>query len=320
MPDEASTAERYARFADHEAAGSSAIYEEWSREIAIDPEVIGLLGELPTTRRQPNLLYAAMRFEGCAAGPWGDARDWLLGNWSAVSTTMRTRTNQMNEAGRCGALVPALALLPQPVALIEVGCSAGLCLRPDLYAYSWGGQQRGTSDLIVEMAIRGPVPVPDRLPRIAARIGIDLNPHDIADADTMRWLDALIWPEHETRRKRLRRAAELAADAPADIRAGDLNELLEPALRDVPRGATPVVFHSAVLGYLGHGARQRFVDQVAATQAHWISNEFPGVSPGVPDTGVTKPDGTHDGFTLAVDGTPVALADPHGEWLVWMDG
>ena len=44
---------------------------------------------------------------------------------------MMVRSTQTNEAGRCAALLPVLALLPQPLALLEVGTSAGLCLFPD---------------------------------------------------------------------------------------------------------------------------------------------------------------------------------------------
>ena len=36
-------------------------------------------------------------------------------------------------------LVPALMQLPQPLALLEVGASAGLCLLPDRYAYDFDG-------------------------------------------------------------------------------------------------------------------------------------------------------------------------------------
>ena len=35
-------------------------------------------------------------------------------------------------------LLPVLAALPQPLALLEVGASAGLCLYPDRYAYRYG--------------------------------------------------------------------------------------------------------------------------------------------------------------------------------------
>ena len=66
------------------------------------------------------------------------------------STTTRWRTGrrsrrncapgppQTNEAGRCAVLLPVLAALPQPLALLEVGASAGLCLYPDRYAYRYG--------------------------------------------------------------------------------------------------------------------------------------------------------------------------------------
>ena len=44
---------------------------------------------------------------------------------------MRTRATQTNEAGRCAILLPVLAALPQPLALLDVGASAGLCLYRD---------------------------------------------------------------------------------------------------------------------------------------------------------------------------------------------
>jgi hypothetical protein len=36
-------------------------------------------------------------------------------------------------------LLPALALLPQPLAIIEVGASAGLTLLADKYSYDYDG-------------------------------------------------------------------------------------------------------------------------------------------------------------------------------------
>jgi hypothetical protein len=49
---------------------------------------------------------------------------------------MKRRT-QTNEPARCATLLPLLALLPQPLALLEIGASAGLCLLPDLYSYKY---------------------------------------------------------------------------------------------------------------------------------------------------------------------------------------
>ncbi len=39
--------------------------------------------------------------------------------------------------------MPVLAQLPPPLALLEVGAAAGLCLLPDLYSYGWGYKLQG---------------------------------------------------------------------------------------------------------------------------------------------------------------------------------
>lgn len=88
-------------------------------------------------------------------------------------------------------------------------------------------------------------------------------------------------------------------------------------LVDVPRDATLVVFHSAVLAYLAPADREVFADQVAALGATWISYEAAGVLPNVeapppqPDSGTPT-----SAFLIARDGRrPLAWADPHGAWL-----
>ncbi len=50
---------------------------------------------------------------------------------------MTTRSTQTSEPGRCATLLLLLARLPQPLALLEVGASAGLCLLPDRYGYDY---------------------------------------------------------------------------------------------------------------------------------------------------------------------------------------
>jgi hypothetical protein len=52
---------------------------------------------------------------------------------------MLKRRTETNEPTRCATLLPLLALLPKPLALLEIGASAGLCLLPDLYGYEYNG-------------------------------------------------------------------------------------------------------------------------------------------------------------------------------------
>ena len=66
-------------------------------------------------------------------------RDALLGENGTIRATILSRSTQTNEAGRLATLTPAFATIAvdQPLALVEVGASAGLCLYPDRYSYAW---------------------------------------------------------------------------------------------------------------------------------------------------------------------------------------
>ena len=66
-------------------------------------------------------------------------RSRVLQDTETLRAVMLARSTQTNEHGRCAALLPVLAGLPEPLALLEVGASAGLCLLPDFYAYDMVG-------------------------------------------------------------------------------------------------------------------------------------------------------------------------------------
>ncbi|TDK27990.1 DUF2332 family protein [Arthrobacter crusticola] len=154
---------------------------------------------------------------------------------------------------------------------LEVGASAGLCVYPDHYSYTYqranGAVRLGPrrpGEVVLECDLRGGATAPARFPDVVWRAGIDLNPIDVTDPESLRWLDTLIWPEHEARRRRLRAAAAVIAADPPLLVAGDLNEELGRLARQAPPKATFVIFHSAVLAYLPPSERQQFVDQVSA--------------------------------------------------------
>ena len=318
----------YGKFARLEASGTSPIYTAWAEGVAADDEVIALLLELPRPKRQANLLFAAARHLGAGEGTYADLRAWLLRHWDDVRELMLARSTQTNEAGRCATLLPALARIPGPLALMEVGASAGLCLYPDRYSYRFtvtgavGAEfaqsttldpADGPSAVVLDCELTN-ISVPERLPEVAWRAGIDLNPLDITDVDQREWLTSLIWPEHEARRERLLAAASIAAADPPHLVRGDLLDTVESLLAEVPAGTQPVVFHSAVLAYVDAEVRACFASLMRSRDdVVWISNEGAGVLPDTPaqlETLGVEADGR---FVLSVDGRAVALTGPHGQ-------
>ena len=314
------TADRYRHFADTEARGWSPCYEEWALGVAADREVLTLLDALPAAKRQPNLLFAAARYVGIPPGPFPDFRQAIRTRWPDVRAHMLARSTQTNEPGRCAVLLPLLAALPQPLALLEVGASAGLCLYPDRYSYRYGDQPRldphdGPSPVVLDCAPTGPVPIPAELPRVVWRAGIDLNPLAVTDPDDVRWLNALIWPEHDYRRVRLPAAVEIARRDPPHLVTGDLNDGLTELAGTAPDDATLVIFHSSVLWYLDTASRAAFFATVRGLDARWIANESPSV---LAVTAPPSPKPDRALHLLTLDGEPVAYAAGHGQSVHWL--
>ena len=337
----ARTAAWYRHFGTVEAPGSSPCYAEWTLGIADDPQLIARINRWPHRKRQPNLLLASARFLGAVPGPFGQFRRFLEVHWADVSRIVLSRSTQTNEAGRCATLLPSLAAISdaesKPLALLEVGASAGLALYPDRYRYEFDDGTTVTrlspaadmGDLadvpILSCVTSGSVPLPAELPRVVWRAGIDLNPLDVSDPDDVAWLEALVWPEQEFRRERLRQAVAIARRDPPLLVAGDLNERLLSLAAQAPGDATLVVFHSAVMGYLSAGARSTFrqamLELAASRGCHWLSNEGHMVivqedgSDVVPEV---APERIMGRFLLTHNGSPVAITGPHGQSLEWL--
>jgi hypothetical protein len=318
------TAQEYRDFGEHQARGSSECFSRWALAVADDPEVLRLIESLPRAKRQPNLVFAAARWHGVPAGAYDVLRAALVDNWDAVRATVLARATQTNEVGRCATLLPVLAGLPQPLALLEVGASAGLCLFPDRYSYRFTGAADvaldpvdGPSRVVLECEVHGDPPLPDALPRVVWRAGLDLNTLDVRDDDTMRWLQTLVWPEHEDRRRRLAAAVDQAREDPPTLVRADLNDRLREFADRAPRDATLVVFHSAVTAYLTEDERERFVRTVRDLPGHWVSNEGPRAVPGVAETATREPPDGPSPFLLALDGRAVAWTEGHGRALWW---
>ena len=303
------------------AAGDSPCFEEWALGVTGDADVLAWLGTLPPVKRQPNLVFAAARWHGAPApGPYDGLRRVLLEREPEVRASIMSRATQTNEVGRLATLAPVLGLVDGPLALIEVGSSAGLCLFPDRYDYAWPplGELRGCGGAVLTAEATGPLPVPDRHPHVAWRGGCDLNPLDVTDPDAVAWLEVLVWPEQEERREQLRTAIAVARREPPALRTGDLFDHLPALLDEAAPHGTPVVFHSAVIAYLEEADRSRFhqvmTGWVAEGRCRWVSNEGPRVLPEVSGT-LDVPAGR---FVTALDGVPVALSHGHGHAIDWL--
>ncbi len=164
-------AESYRRFAEREARGVSAVYTSWAHGVSEDAAVLSLLETLQPIKRQPNLVFAAARWHG-AGTTFRSFRDVLMGEWPQVCHTILTRATQTNEAGRCAVLLPFLAALPQPLALLEVGAAAGLCLLPDRFSYRYDhgtalDPEDGVSDVVLHCQLGPDMPRP-AMPRVTS--------------------------------------------------------------------------------------------------------------------------------------------------------
>src|SRR5690606_14313547 len=130
----------------------------------------------------------------------------------------------------------------------------------------------------------------------------------VDDDESMRWLEILVWPEHDDRRRRLGEAIEVARSDPPHLVAGDLFDRLPGLLDEAGRHGRPVVLHSAVAAYLDDVERERFHDEMSARVAagccHWVSNEAAQVLPRLAAT-IPARSRELEGFVLAVDGRAV---------------
>lgn len=320
--DVADTRAWYLWFSKKEAEGHSPLWAELSGSIANDEEVLTFLVKLPKSKRQPNLFLASYRSLFGTPKDWLTFRSHVLADPQIIAERMLERSTQTNEPGRCAVLIPLLAALPQPLAIIEVGAAAGLCLLPDRYAYDYGTRHFspiGQVDPPIFVCNVTPnTPLPDKLPEVAWRAGLDLNPLDVTDADEMAWLETLVWPGQDQRLARLRKAIAVARRDPPRVDRGDLSADLKQLVEQVPPGLTTVVFHSAVLNYLPSQAdRDGFAATAMDLADHWIANESPLIFPHHGEKITSGPTGS---FLLALDGEPVAWTNPHGASIAWIEG
>ncbi len=170
------------------------------------------------------------------------------------------RPPQTIEVRRSAALIPVLRMLAKftdrPLALWELGCSAGLNLRADLFRLTAGATSFGPADSPVVLCPEwvGPVPEPSAV-HIAERRGVDLSPLDLANPAHQLRLRAYLWADQRDCRQRTEAATALAWAHPAHIEQGDAVHWLRQSLKHRPRATTTVICHAIAWQYLSPHSR-----------------------------------------------------------------
>ena len=318
--------QRYARFARDEAPGRSSLYEEWAAGIAADDATAGVLARIEASRRQPPLVFAIARLLGAPLAGFAEWSSWLVAHADDVVAESARRGLQTNEPLRCAALLPALSTIDGPIALLEIGASAGLCLFPDRYSYRFTGARDaaldpadGPSSVVLHSELRGAAAedVPLRMPDIVWRAGIDIAPLDARDNSDRRFLTTLAWPGEEGRAERIEAALDIVAADPPVILQGDATdpELLRALIARAPEDATLVVTTPGVLPHIPRAGRQRLIATLSSAPVVWITIDPPALHeawhPAIDAA-------AWGGFVLARDGHPLAAVDPLGAFVEWL--
>ncbi len=348
--------ERFRWFAT-EARERSELYHHLSATLADRPEVMEVLAAAHPNQQRPNLLFAAVHdvLLSGADDPLAEYYPSVGGTRPVGADTterfaafvrrfadpidqrIRTRATQTNEPGRAAGLRPALASVAgsdRPLALVELGCSAGLLLHLDRYRYRFGDVEVGPAgaQVHIEPQLRGARPEQLEIGRVAARTGIDRAPLSPTAPDDARWLQACVWPEDLPRMRRLADALDIAA-AHMDVHQvrGDLIDHLAPTVRAAPADALVCVLHSAALAYLGGQDRtavERQLDELGTERdLARVGLEGGGFDPFLTlEADLPDPAMGAERFVLGAttwqDGYRedrlLARMQPHGAWLDWL--
>jgi hypothetical protein len=293
------------------APASWGLTAEIFRAIAEEPVLLELAADIPPDRLPPLLLAAAVRYRIAEGEPHALAgyfpvagghqppldsgfRPALVEFCDAQRAALGELTSkhryQMNEVGRSAAVLPVLAQIAaeyeRPLALLDLGTGAGLGLQLDRFRYRYSGPPAGpgrddtvgdpASRLELMCSVRGdvPVPVPRTMPMIVDRVGVDVEPLDVADEGVRRWIAACVPPEAGAV-TRFERAVEITRAHPERRVRGAVNDVLPDIVAEMPSDAVVCLVDTFVHVFFSPDELHRFHDLLAGIGARrdleWIS-------------------------------------------------
>ena len=337
--------------------------------IAADDELLEQLAVLPPSRLPALLASAAVAFlvrrdrpvplasyfpePGGSQPRFDDGffpafRAFCAARLEDLIEVCRRRRYQMNEVARCTQIVLGIAAASGrsagPVALVDLGTGAGLGLQLDRYRYRVGADTYGpaTAGLSLACDVRGPIiPPPAELPRIASRVGVDLDPVSLEDPAARAWLQACTPPEASAL-SRLAAAVNIARRNPEPVITGDVIDALPGVLASIPRQQRIIVADAYMAVFLPEDRRARLAGILAQAgrdrPVTWLSlDPLVPLGPSGRDSvqGLPLPPGLirdyQRGGVFAVLGARIfdeagdrgyllARAHPSGGWIQWLSG
>lgn len=258
------------------------LYAEFCREGAEDPDMLEL-ADNGMEGAKPSHLFSAVHylllkdpadslaryFATLAENPlppqgaYPELARFCREHHDELAELLRTHTVQTTYAERCRALLPPMCEVAreagEPLNIVEIGCSAGVLLVFDKFAYRYdGGEIIGAAD--TPFVLDGQMKDGPKLfiPRIGKRTGIDLHTIDARSDEERRWLLALCFPELRDEQARLAKALDMIAATDITMLEGDGVARMREAFDATPDPLC--VFHSACLFYWPREAKQALED------------------------------------------------------------
>ncbi|MBY6038032.1 DUF2332 domain-containing protein [Fictibacillus nanhaiensis] len=331
--------QRFENFATFECAGSSQLYEFLSLKVAQDNDLLYLCTKARDGQPAPNLLFGSVHhlllsgkqhelsdyFPSLTKQPkkitdsFESFKNFCEMYQDEIILLLQTKLVQTNEVRRCGYLYPCFSYIysriHKPLALIEIGTSAGLQLFWDRYRYSYNtGKLYGNhlSDVLIKSEIKG-MDEPYLLtesPPVSHRFGLDLHINDVTDPEDAGWLNALIWPEHHERRELFQNAARYVNKEEVTFIEGDGVSLFPQIIDQISKDSMICVFHTHVANQIPEDIKhqlQENIKKIGQTRdiAHIYNN-------------IWDKELHIDSFMEGAEQTQiVGETDGHGRWFQW---